>query len=231
MVLDDNRTFLNMIAMVLKEAAPNHRVLRAHTLAAASEISRSPDISIFIIDVHLPDGTGLDFLGRVRATHPHARAIVMTSSPEADHRDMAHQFGAVRFLAKPIHLKRFADLIRSLLSDENGGAAGLEKLAAVDAIDMQCLALTEARIDMHGGSGKAGWVDLRAGNVLAAQVGTMTGIRALQKIAQWTDVRFELKPLGLEKTAEINRPWRELRDVVMDRSTGEDAKTTGPGLA
>ncbi len=214
MVVDDNRTFSNMIAMVLKTAAPGFRVVRAYTLAGAIEMANTPDIQIFIIDVHLSDGTGLDFLGRIRASHPKARAIIMTSSPEADHRDMAQQFGAVHFLAKPIHLKRFADLIHTLVNG-NEDALGLASIAAVEVLDMQSLALNDALIEIRGSGRRSGWVTLQSGRVLDAGTGSETAENALRRIAEWKDVRFEVKPLPEKVSRRIDRPWREFREQTI----------------
>ncbi len=215
LVIEDNRTFQRMIEMVLKEAAPNHRILTASSVAEGLEKATSHAISIFIIDVHLPDGTGLDLLARIRLSHPEARAIVMTSSPEADHRDMAQQFGAIQFLAKPIHLKRFAELIRSLVS----GTCAAEKisdLGVAEVLDMQCLSLAPSLIVFRGPEGQTGRVAVAAGNILGAQTDHLSGCDALKELLQWQKPKFELHSLADAGPGGINLGWKDLRSSLVE---------------
>jgi CheY-like chemotaxis protein len=215
LVIEDNRTFLRMIDMVLKEAAPNHRILTASSVAEGLERAKSRGISIFIIDVHLPDGTGLELLARIRLSHPEARAIVMTSSPEADHRDMAHQFGAIQFLAKPIHLKRFAGLIRSLV-EGTSGPEKISNLGVAEIIDMQCLALSSSVVVFHGPRGRTGEVAVHAGNILGARTGNLSGCDALQELLGWRKTEFELRSLSDGGPDGVNLPWKDLRPSLID---------------
>ena len=80
----------------------------------------------FIIDVGLPDGSGLDVLGRARVKNPGTPALILTGSVEREHINLAFDLNA-HYVVKPPdadRLQRFFDETASF--DER-----LERMAKV----------------------------------------------------------------------------------------------------
>lgn len=79
--------------------------LAVDTFGSAREFLESPasaNSACLITDIHMPEITGLELQGRLRAIRPDCPVIVVTSFPTAAVRDMALEGGAVGFFAKPL---------------------------------------------------------------------------------------------------------------------------------
>jgi DNA-binding NarL/FixJ family response regulator len=77
------------------------RIRRADSLAAAARHLRSYRPSVIIVDLGLPDGSGLDFIADLAATPVRADVILATSGDPAL-ADEACAAGADGFLPKPV---------------------------------------------------------------------------------------------------------------------------------
>ncbi len=90
----------------------------ASTIGEARSVLATYPLDIVLVDVRLPDGSGLDLVGELRA-HPHAEraaiAIVSASVLEAD-RALARATGADAFLAKPFGASDLTRLLVGLLA-------------------------------------------------------------------------------------------------------------------
>jgi two-component system KDP operon response regulator KdpE len=67
--------------------------------ARVSLAANPPDV--VLLDVRLPDGSGLDLLGEIRSLTPSPRVVVMSASVLASERDEAVRAGCDAFVGKP----------------------------------------------------------------------------------------------------------------------------------
>ena len=146
LILEDTRTVQNYIRDVLRPVEATHPILMARKVRDAQDIAGSATIALFIVDIGLPDGDGIDFLCEMSLLHPDARALIITSSPTNDSRERARQLGVLHFLAKPLERKILLDAVRRLLappdrSGQNppGFEATLGGLSPIDIIQLKCL--------------------------------------------------------------------------------------------
>src|SRR5436190_4670106 len=93
MIVEDNESLVVVLTAVLKDLVPDRKILPARTIEEAQTLACEYPADLFILDVNLPDGTGLDFLCDVKTTHPDARALVMTAAPLPEYRDQAAHLG------------------------------------------------------------------------------------------------------------------------------------------
>jgi DNA-binding NtrC family response regulator len=63
-----------------------------------------PDL--LLVDLGLPDASGLDLLGRMQEKHPDLPAIVVTASDSVEHVIQAMRHGALDYLTKPLDTRR-----------------------------------------------------------------------------------------------------------------------------
>src|SRR2546430_2708055 len=126
LILEDTRTVQNYIRDVLRPLESTHQILLARKLLEAQKSAESTCISLFIVDIGLPDGDGIDFLCEMSLLHPQARALIITSTPTDDYRERARQLGVLHFLAKPLERKILFDAVQRLLGAQCGEAAGFE---------------------------------------------------------------------------------------------------------
>lgn len=97
-----NRALLRAVL----QRAPDLRLrsaalLEARTLAQARAILTEREIDIVLLDVRLPDGSGLDLLREIKSRNPNLGVIVMSASVLPEEREEAMKAGSDAFVAKP----------------------------------------------------------------------------------------------------------------------------------
>ncbi|BDU00841.1 response regulator [Nocardia sputorum] len=96
LVVDDDFRVANLHAGIV-QAIPGFTVAgTANTLAAARELVAAAPIDLALVDVYLPDGSGIDFLREIRCD-----AMMLTASTESDAVRAAVAAGALAYLVKP----------------------------------------------------------------------------------------------------------------------------------
>src|SRR5205085_11513614 len=68
-----------------------------------------------LLDIDLPDGSGLDVLREVKHNHPEAIVIMITGDVRVDNTISALRGGAYDFIAKPINLEELRVTIRNAI--------------------------------------------------------------------------------------------------------------------
>lgn len=101
LIVDDERFFRTAIRdALLEDAIP---FLFAETGAEAIAQATRDDVGVMILDIQLPDMSGIDVLRAVRETRPDLRVVVLSSHSEQEYILEALRLGAVDYLAKPLH--------------------------------------------------------------------------------------------------------------------------------
>jgi len=79
-------------------------IYEAENLAQAEQLFASQQFDAVILDVHLPDGSGIGFIEAVREASPDTPIIVITGSGDIPLAVDAMRRGADNFLTKPVNL-------------------------------------------------------------------------------------------------------------------------------
>ena len=135
LVVDDSLT----VRMDLRGAlsAAGFAVTTCETKREAEIALRERTFSLAVLDVILPDGSGIELLGMIRATERLAFLPVMVLSTEAEVRDRVKGLttGADEYVGKPYDITYLIQRARSLCarsSDEESGRATARRILAVD---------------------------------------------------------------------------------------------------
>ncbi len=89
------------LSQLVREAIPGATVKIAHDLASATRLlDQTPAIRIALVDLRLPDGSGIDLIRRIEQNHPGIEAIVTTIYGDDDHVFPALKAGARGYLLK-----------------------------------------------------------------------------------------------------------------------------------
>ncbi len=75
---------------------------------------RPPDI--LLLDVHLPDRSGVELLRVVRKRYPATTVIMISNQSDESYRSVCTALGALRFLDKSTEFEEIPGLVMSLLS-------------------------------------------------------------------------------------------------------------------
>ncbi|MEE2982889.1 MAG: sigma-54 dependent transcriptional regulator [Pseudomonadota bacterium] len=112
-LIEDEALFAKAVIRRLSKSGFN--CIHAATLAAAAEclVSREPDL--VLLDMRLPDGSGLDFLQRLRETSD-VPVIVMTAYGEVEDAVTAMKHAASDYLNKPLDLDELQINIEKVLA-------------------------------------------------------------------------------------------------------------------
>ena len=83
-----------------------HGVEHAYTLNDGLEKLHSKNFDILLLDVNLPDGSGLDIISDVMALPFHPQIIIMTAFSDPDGAELAIEIGAWDYIEKPVSSNR-----------------------------------------------------------------------------------------------------------------------------
>src|SRR3974377_914648 len=113
LVLDDE----SLIRWSLKQKLEswNYQVFDAADLQEAINKLNSEAPDLVISDVKLPDGSGLDFLRRVKEAHANIPVIIITAFGVVDVAVQALKLGAYDFIEKPINFEKLENILRNAL--------------------------------------------------------------------------------------------------------------------
>jgi len=107
-----NRSLVEAIFATYPQVQLTSVATAAHGLAAIH--GEQPDVAL--VDINLPDGSGLDLCRAVRAHHPTRRLPLIALSADAlpDHIARALQAGFNHYLVKPIQLQRLLQILSGI---------------------------------------------------------------------------------------------------------------------
>jgi two-component system nitrogen regulation response regulator GlnG len=109
LVVDDDASILHAFRRAFREPAVT--LLTAPTAAEGLELAarRRPDV--IILDIHLPDQSGLEAFGRIRELDARIPVVFITGHGTTDTAIDAMKRGAYDYLLKPLELDQLRDLV------------------------------------------------------------------------------------------------------------------------
>src|SRR5580698_2492954 len=113
LVVDDERNVLYALQKGLR--ADGLRIVTASTGKAGIDAAARENPDAVLLDVRLPDLSGLDVLKELRQADPKLPVIVMTTHGTAETAIEAMQRGAFDYLLKPWDLDELIDLVHKAL--------------------------------------------------------------------------------------------------------------------
>jgi DNA-binding response OmpR family regulator len=118
LICDDEAPMRQLIAASLD--GTGHTVLQAKDGATAVELALSHVPDALVLDVMLPDRSGLDVLNEIRAesTLANVKVIILTARAQRSDHDAALAAGADLFMAKPFRPVQLVDELERLIGGE-----------------------------------------------------------------------------------------------------------------
>jgi len=97
---------------MLRNELPDVLTLTAYSIAEARLLLQEYFINCFILDVNLPDGSGIDFIFDIMSKNPSATVMIITATPLPEYHDQAKAYDVVKFMTKPLNNKVVLSLVR-----------------------------------------------------------------------------------------------------------------------
>jgi DNA-binding NarL/FixJ family response regulator len=111
LVVDDHEVVRQGLVSLLSRRPRFHVVAEAGTVAEAIDAARKFQPELVIMDVRLPDGSGVEACRQIREEFPDTRVVMLTSYPDEDAVMSAIVAGASGYLLKQV---RARDLVSAL---------------------------------------------------------------------------------------------------------------------
>lgn len=111
LLVEDDATFRATLGRAL--AAEGFRVVAAASAAEGLAEARRDPPAFAVLDLKLPDGSGLALLAELRRLVPELRAVMLTGWGSIATALEAVRLGAVDFLSKPVEVERVVSALRA----------------------------------------------------------------------------------------------------------------------
>ncbi len=112
LIVDDHTTFSDLLAGALDREPDLHSVGVAKSVASAVTSFRELRPDVVILDLYLPDGSGLDAAERILSEAPETRIVMLTGNPSQEALCEAARIGICGFLPKDGSLGIVLDTLR-----------------------------------------------------------------------------------------------------------------------
>jgi CheY-like chemotaxis protein len=219
LLLEDDQISQISASRAITRAVPEAKLLIAPTLAEARALLTSHQPQLCVLDIQLPDGSGIDFLYDVQTNAPTASVAILTGVPLPQYRDQAEAFGVLHFMEKPADSLALGEVARSLWekwrkahggADTGGFSAMLTQLTTLDIIQLKCLARVTVTLEFireHGGRGRIYFKD---GEIIHAEAGKVSGVEAFNEIVGWHSGRVQEISGGTAPSRSVEGNWQSL---------------------
>jgi len=113
-LLDDEPSVLKAIGRLL--ASEGLYAEKFSSPSAFLDHMREYPARLAVIDIRMPEMTGLEVLTKLRVISPDTKVIVITGEGDAAHRTAALKGGASAFFTKPFHDERFLQAVHEAMA-------------------------------------------------------------------------------------------------------------------
>lgn len=113
LVVEDHRTLRSSLERGLREEG--HTVFPASSTAEGLGVARAEPLDAIVLDLHLPDGDGLDLLKSLRKNGLAVPVLIVSARDSVDDRILGLDSGADDYLVKPFEFGELVARLRSLL--------------------------------------------------------------------------------------------------------------------
>jgi DNA-binding response OmpR family regulator len=136
LVVDDDSEVRDLLIRALER--DRHTVTAVATMAAARTVLYAANIDLVVLDLALPDGSGIELCRELGASRNTVPVLMLTARSEVRERVRALDAGADDFLGKPFAIAELRARVRALARRSLGASSGLPWQNAELTIDFTC---------------------------------------------------------------------------------------------
>ncbi|MDY6908408.1 MAG: sigma-54 dependent transcriptional regulator [Thermodesulfobacteriota bacterium] len=114
LLVDDERGFRQAIVRFLQK---DHTVVEAATGREGLELARAEEPDLVLLDIGLPDESGLEILTQLKELRPSPTVVMVTAYEQVKDVVLAMKRGAFDYLVKPVDLEEFELTIQHALEN------------------------------------------------------------------------------------------------------------------
>ncbi len=119
LLVDDHSLFRAGLKLLLQRLGDAAEIFEAKGIPEALTLAaQCPDFDLILLDLHMPDGHGLDGLGTLRRAFPATAVVLLSAVSSPDLVDEARAKGAQGFISKAIDPEEMLAAVRRVLAGE-----------------------------------------------------------------------------------------------------------------
>lgn len=124
LIVEDDPMVAQINQMYLEEIDGYELIGIAHTVKEAREVISTKEVDLILLDIFMPMEDGFHLLNYIRGQQRDIDVILITASSDLKHVHKALQNGAIDYIIKPFHFKRFEEALvryreqRKILEDQ-----------------------------------------------------------------------------------------------------------------
>ena len=114
MIIDDHEIVRRGIAEIVDRDDDLEVVAEAGSVADAVRRADLVRPDVILVDLQLPDGTGIDIMNRLRSSHPQILPVVLTSFDDDEALAESREAGARAYILKTVRGAEITDVIKAV---------------------------------------------------------------------------------------------------------------------
>ncbi len=112
LIVDDEKDIAYLLSLNLKKKA--YATLVARNLAEAEKIIHTEFPPIILLDNHLPDGLGIEYVSEIKKELPLTKIVMITAYDTPQDRQKALNNGVDVFISKPFKVEEIITIVEEL---------------------------------------------------------------------------------------------------------------------
>jgi len=147
LIIDDDPNLRKTLSDILK--LKGYEPLTAKDGTEGLELLKQVPVNLVVIDLGLPDISGLDVLNRVKADYPGVEAIILTGNASLDSAIEATNKGAFSYLLKPYEISQLLLHCRHALEKQEAQETIVRHILKIERMNARLKALYEVSLAIN----------------------------------------------------------------------------------
>ncbi len=132
LLADDHAILRKGFKQLLAEDQAGFEVGEAGTGVETLDLLRQEKWNLLILDINMPDRSGIDILRQIQATHPELKVLILSGFPERQYAVNMIRAGASGYLNKEMAPEELLAAVKTVLSGKRYVSAALAELLVTE---------------------------------------------------------------------------------------------------
>jgi CheY-like chemotaxis protein len=215
LLVDDSKAFLEVTSELFRNMGG--RGWDVQTAAAADDalaILQQREIDLVVLDVVMPMLDGVQLLKLIHHRHPAIKKVILTGNLNESTRADCLANGAELFLEKPAAPDGYRFIFNVLddlivWTEREGFTGTLRHVSLTDVIQIECLGGRSCILEVNA-PGVRGEIYIKAGTIVHATAGTLSGDPAFHRLLALVGGDFHLQNYRDPKERTVRGTWEYL---------------------
>ena len=116
-IADDSKIFRDRLKEMLAELTEIEIIGEAENILETKKRIRKLNPDIVILDIRMPDGSGIDILKHIKKNNQVPAVIILTNYPYPQYRKKCMELGADYFFKKSDEIEEVLEALKQLIQD------------------------------------------------------------------------------------------------------------------